>query len=409
MKKNPDVSARASKISYLLTLVYFASYLTRINFAVMLVSICADLGMEKSALSIVVVALTVSYGAGQIVSGVIGDRVRPTNLLTFGLSLAVLCNLALPLMPNVYAMAAVWGVNGFAQAMLWPPIVRIMSATMNEAEYSLGGVRVAYGSSGATVFLYLLCPLLLPHLGWRWIMACCAAGGVLILIFWLLAQKRLFAGCDFAPRPLPKDEAGGSPITVRGMLLPLIFAMAAVALQGCLRDGVTNWMPSYLLETFGLSAEYSILSTVVLAIFSVLSLILFRILRERIFRDEAFCAGVIFLGSCLFSLLLFLLNGRSMPVSTLLLSMITGCMHGANLMLVHFFPNRFARTGRISTVSGVINSCTYVGAAAATYGFARLSEKFGWGFTVGSWIVIAALGSVCAFLCSFFWKRKLQK
>jgi OPA family glycerol-3-phosphate transporter-like MFS transporter len=87
------------------------------------------------------------------------------------------------------------------------------------------------------------------------------------------------------------------------------------------------------------------------------------------------------------------------------MSLITAAMHGINLLLISRVPIYYARFGKISTVSGVLNAFTYIGSAASTYGFAVLSEKHGWYFTVGSWAVITFLGTVFCLVNVRRWKR----
>lgn len=60
----------------------------RINLAVMLVKICSEMQVEKSALAIVITGLTVAYGTGQVVSGFLGDRFQPKHIIPVGLALA---------------------------------------------------------------------------------------------------------------------------------------------------------------------------------------------------------------------------------------------------------------------------------------------------------------------------------
>ena len=162
-----NIRSRAKAIAWLCTLVYFASYVMRINFTVMLVKVCSDMNVDKLDLAAVVTGLTIAYGAGQIISGLIGDRLRPALLLTFGLCLAAACNFAMSLIASVPAMTAVWSLNGFAHALLWPPIVRLMSTYLTDGEYGYAAVRVSWGSSIATILLYLLCPALLGAMSWR--------------------------------------------------------------------------------------------------------------------------------------------------------------------------------------------------------------------------------------------------
>ena len=102
------ISPRARALVWLLTAVYFASYFTRINFSVMLVKICADLNAPKTALAVVLTGLTVTYGVGQVLSGIIGDKLPAPFLLTGGLAIATLCNLLLPFVPSIPAMTEIW-------------------------------------------------------------------------------------------------------------------------------------------------------------------------------------------------------------------------------------------------------------------------------------------------------------
>ena len=74
-------------------------------------------------------------------------------------------------------------------------------------------------------------------------------------------------------------------------------------------------------------------------------------------------------------------------------------------MLITHVPKRFKKYGGISTISGLINSCTYIGAAISTYGIALLSESVGWRGTIGVWFIIATLGTACCFVATAPWKR----
>jgi len=61
-------------------------------------------------------------------------------------------------------------------------------------------------------------------------------------------------------------------------------------------------------------------------------------------------------------------------------------------MLIGQVPAFFARYGKVSTFSGILNACTYIGSALSTYGFAVLSDAYGWSFTIIGWSLIALAG-----------------
>lgn len=403
------INRRARIIAWLCTAVYFASYVTRINFTVMLVKICSDMGVEKSVLSVVVVGLTVAYGIGQVVSGIVGDHIPPTIMLSAGLSLAIASNIAVSFCTQIPVMAAIWAVNGVAHSMLWPPMVRLLSATLDDREYEYATVRVSWGAQFATILLYLAIPALLPYVSWQMIIRGCAVVGAVILAGWIAASRTVFRNADFrkktAAQDAAKTERAGKVPFPPTLFLPLILSMLGIVLQGILRDGVSNWTPSFLLETFHWTEERSILATVLLSVFALISLWLFGKIRSKFFRDELVCAGTIFLAGTLAAAVLFFLSGSSAAVTLILLAVLTGCMHGVNMMQTCLLPKRFEKFGHVSAISGILNACTYVGSAIATYGFAVLAENKGWNFTVGSWIVVAGAGALICFASAAVWTR----
>ncbi|MBE6699926.1 MAG: MFS transporter [Ruminococcaceae bacterium] len=409
------ISKKTKKIAYLLAVVYFTSYCMRVNLAVMLVKICSEMQVEKSALAIVITGLTVAYGTGQIISGFLGDRFKPQHIIPAGLFLAVVCNVGIFFASTIPAMTVIWSVNGFAHALLWPPIVRLMSTHLSAEDYSFAAVRVNQGSSIATIALYLFCPLLLGFMEWRTIMLLCAAWGTVMIVLWFILYPRVFTKTEMnkdkaeSPAPVAEQKALPIPFYIFGAISLI---MPGIMLQGMLRDGVTNWMPSFLLETFGLSEENSIVSTVILAIFTMISYSAFGALQKKFFRNEVKCASAIFGGSAIVCALLFLVNvfapATALVPSLLLMALTVAAMHGVNLMLIAIVPRRFVPFGKVSTYSGILNACTYVGAAISTYGFAALAETFDWNFTILTWVAISSVGAVVCFFGARIWRKHLD-
>lgn len=401
------ITARVKAMSWLLMLVYFASYVMRINFAVMIAKVCSDMQMEKSALAIVLTGLTVAYGAGQIVSGIIGDKIKPRTMIIVGLSLAAACNMAMFFCKTVTIMTVVWTINGFAHSMLWPPIVRLLSSNLDDEGYSYAVVRVSWGSSIATILLYSLCPVLLGFMSWRAIIASCAAVGVITLVAWVLGSGKLFGNSEKVTAVSDGAEKPKHIPIPKYVILPMMLIMLGIIFQGMLRDGVTDWVPSFLSESFNISEENAIFAAVIPAIFSMISFYVFDLLHRKVFKNEVFCAAVIFGGSMAFAIVLFVLQTfiQSPVISLLLVALIIACMHGINLMLISVVPKRFAKSGKVATFSGLFNSCTYIGAAIALPVFARIAEVFGWGITILSWGGVALLGLAVCLGAFPLWKK----
>ncbi len=307
------------------------SYMTRINFGAIVAEMETQTGISRQPLSVSLTGSFITYGIGQLVSGVAGDRISPKRLVTLGLLLTTLMNSVLPLCQTPWQMLGVWSINGFAQAFLWPPIIKLMTALLDDAEYQFASTRVYWGSSVGTIIIYLLSPLLIALFSWRatfWFSALC---GVLGVVFWnLLIQE---------PADICRQSSAKGTSATRHLFAPMMIGvMLAIVMLGMLRDGITTWMPSYIADTYQLSNLISILTGVILPLFSILCVQVTAPLYRKKLRNPLLCAGVIFGVGAVAAFLLFLCFDQSAALSVLLAAMLTGCMHGVNFILVGILP-----------------------------------------------------------------------
>ena len=71
------------QLTLLCALVYFVSYLTRINYAAVVSAYVAQEGIAKELAALPITLQSISYGIGQLFSGYLGDRVHPKKIITF--------------------------------------------------------------------------------------------------------------------------------------------------------------------------------------------------------------------------------------------------------------------------------------------------------------------------------------
>ena len=78
-------------LCFLCCLVYFVSYLTRLNYAACLAEIQRSLGISKSLAGLPVTGCFITYGIGQLLCGFLGDRFHPRNMIFTGLASTSVC------------------------------------------------------------------------------------------------------------------------------------------------------------------------------------------------------------------------------------------------------------------------------------------------------------------------------
>lgn len=390
----------------LFSLTYMISYITRINYGTIISAMGEATQMPKNLLSMSLTGSFVTYGAGQIISGICGDRFSPKKLVSYGLIVSIVMNFLIPLCQNPYQMFAVWCVNGFAQAFMWPPIVRLMVASLSDDDYKKATVKVSWGSSFGTIILYLLSPLLISIAGWKSVFVFSAVCGLIMVFVWNKFCCDIDAEYEKTAVSAVENSRGDG---LRALFSPVVICiMLAIVLQGMLRDGVTTWMPSYISETYNMSSKIGILTGVVLPVFSIVCFRLAQKLYTSVFKNPLMCAGVIFGVGAAAALILSAFSAENAVLSVLLSAVLTGCMHGVNLILICMVPPFFKKYGSTSTVSGALNSCTYIGSASSTYGIAILSEAYDWHTTLFVWFLIALAGTALCLLNVRPWAKKWQ-
>lgn len=419
---NAENKVNLRLLSFFCCLAYFASYLTRINYAAVRLAIADALVLTHpelaAELGIAISAASLSYGLGQFISGMLGDRIRPAALVGIGLGGAVLCNLALPLLyPSVYLMALVWGINGFFQALIRPPLGRIIAANYDEKGYLDTCVAVSNSSQIATIFIYLAIPLCLHLSDNNWSLAFYlpAALGAITLGFWCFLVPRLSANQPTPPPAVP-DARDERPAP----FIPLVFQsglylfLLPVLIHGLLRDGITAWMPGFIAEVGGLGTGISILTTAILPIFCIVCVIIAKKICLAIpsdGRSSALFFAVSALSAGIIVLLLDTGSTVTFVITVVLMALITGCMHGANHIFITRIPGAFKPVGRVSGIVGVLNAITYIGGSLSPYAVALVAGAFGWGMAVLFWAVLAAGSTLLCFAASRKWdgfKRSLR-
>lgn len=403
--------AEARRLTLLCAAVYFCSYLTRLDYGAVMVEMVRAEGFSRVDASAALTGLFITYGFGQLISGYLGDRVKPQLLIFFGLIACGLMNLLIPFCPSPAWMTVVWSVNGLAQAMMWPPLVRIMSQHMTESEYKVATVHVSWGSSLGTIVIYLMIPLLLKVSSWRGVFYCAAAVGMGMAAFWMARYGRVERTLPLQEQAAPAEEPGDAGKSGGGLraLMPLLAIMMGVIIcQGTLRDGITTWMPTYLADTYHMENGKSILTGVLLPLFGMVCYQIVLWMNRKLVKNELQCAAIIF-GVGLVSLLaLRLLHAHSFALSVLILAFAVASMHGVNLIMTCMTPKYLAGSGKISMISGLLNACTYIGSALSMYGVALIADRFGWTVTESLWCAVALLGTLCAAACVPKW-GKLRK
>ncbi len=382
-----------------LSLVYFVSYFARKDFAAVMAVMLSENIINKSVGGLIGMALFVCYGIGQLVSGYLGDRLKPSVLLMSGLVTTALCNFIMPFASPPTLMIPIWALNGFAQAMLWPPIVRILADNLSDQAFIRANLLVTSAAHLSTIILYIFVPICVQYYDWQTVFTVAAVISVVVIIIYAVAMSLVLKSGDkpSVQRIVPVQQSTSFLSLFSDSGLFRIFF--AIVMMGFLRDGIESWLPTLYAEAFSRDASEAVLVSALLPVFSILSIVGINLLHKtNTFSNESRGAAILFLSAAIACVPMAIMINFEVNILRLfcliLAALVCAFMHAINFLFISCTPGRFAPYGRAASASGFSNACTYVGAAISMYGIGALSELIGWSFTVVSWIVIAILGAL---------------
>lgn len=400
---------------WLCWLVYFASYIGRLNYSSAMPAMIGGSVISASQAGFISMVYFFAYGAGQFLNGMLADRLHPRKMIFAGLFASGLLNLAMGFLSGFGMMALFWCANGYTQAMIWPPIMRIFAKMMTEERKVKYCVHITSTMAVGTLASYLLSAAMIAAAGWRFVFyaaAVCMCGAA--LVFWRgFARVEAYSMGHGAAEEHggvveyeKKTEQGKAADTCSmpfGRLLTasgLLFLLIPVVVHGVLKDGVTSWVPTYISETFMASPTLSILVTTMLPVINLTGAYAAQFMYRRFFqKHEVKTASFFFLVATGALVLLWRFSAVNMFLTAGLLSVITASMMAVNTLFVNLLPLHFEKEGRVSTVSGFLNAMAYLGCAISTYGIGVLVQHVGWQVTIFGWLAMnAAALAVCFIL-----------
>jgi OPA family glycerol-3-phosphate transporter-like MFS transporter len=383
----------------LLWLSYFAANLGRLSYVTVMIEIINREGFSAAAAGLVGTGFFICYGAGQIGSGYLGDRLPPRWLIFTGLLCTGLANFAMGLARTSAQMLVIWCFNGLIQSILWPPIVRVIVERYPSPAREKVCVNISTTYPIATLVSYAACAGIILVLPWRAFFFIVTVFLFAVSALWGVVFGKVECGPGVPRGERLEPEAGVLPGKIsRRKKLPfvvLIIICGALIAQGALRDGLTTWIPAYLTQTFSLQTSTAILFSGLLPLINIAGIYVCQFLF-RLIKDEVRTALCLYCVSALVALVLRFLGSFHIILSLAPFALITACMIGVNLMLVVFVPTHFSRMGIVAFISGVTNAMVYVGSSVATFGIGLAADTFGWGSLL---LILVSLTLLSALLC----------
>ncbi|MGN0628940.1 MAG: MFS transporter [Oscillospiraceae bacterium] len=398
-------------------MAYSFSYIGRLNFSASMADMTSSGVLLASQAGTVTTGFFICYGCGQFLSGILGDKISPRYLVFTGLLCSALINLGISLSPPFWLMVALWSMNGLAQALLWAPICKIVSDRVSDDKRQKACTVLATTMAAGTLFAYILSAVLISLYGWTASFICGMAATLFAALVWITVTTKIEHDADkngiVHEAVLSAEEEEGEEVPHDEVPTNLfkLFAVSGLAIlalaggvQGVLKDCMSTWVPTFITDMFDMGAVISILTGTMLPIAGLFGPYIANKLIVKT-RDELYSLFVLFLISA-GSLSLLTLFGRfSLVISIISLAVTYACSLGQNMIIIGNIPMYFYKVGKVSTVTGTLNSVSYISTAAVSWLTGVLVEKTGWGMVMLLWLLLAVFAAGATLLAKRRWNK----
>ena len=399
-------------ISFGLTYLFF--YNGRQNINLVMTQMAEGLGSTTAAMGVVSSALFWCYAFGQLINGRLGAYFGYKKFMMLGVAASAVINIVISFQHSIPVIAALWGLNGFCQSMVWSNGLGVLNKWWPKKERGFASGLATAFSGMAQVVTYLtilLCLELNPEWGWR----AAFRYPMLPMLLMLIAFAFFFKTRpeDIGLKPFEEDDKAAAArdaaleadIAKKGYLYPykvlfsepkvIVFCLIS-AIAGVGRYGLLTWVPTYFTESMGLSIKAGIFSSILLPFGQACAMFVFPLITDKVFKGKrepmlALASVVTFFGMITFPFI----RTQSMASMMLFLVGVSGMVTG----VVWAVAGDMGGRAFSSTVVGVLDWAVYMGAALQASVFGFVKDTFGWPaifITIGCLYILMLGLTLCA-------------
>lgn len=344
-------------------------------------------------------AYFICYAVGQLVNGVIGDRVKAKYMISAGLLLAGIMNAVFALVTATPAVAIIaYGLSGVFLAMIYGPLTKVV-AENTEPIYA---TRCSLGYTFASFFGSPLAGVTAALLAWQGVFfvgsSVLIVMGCVVFVFFVFFEKRGIVRYG----QFQKKEKGVKNVKALFEREIVKFSLISIV-TGIVRTAVVFWLPTYIAQYLGYSAQESAgiftITTFVISLTPFIVVFLF----ERLKQNMDLTILLSFLVSVVFFIAVYFVKQPVVNIVCIVIA-VMGSNGAASMLWSRYCPS-LRDTGMVSSATGFLDFLSYMAAALSSAVFANAVSSIGWGNLILVWLGLTAFG----LLVALPWKKWVKQ
>ncbi len=377
----------AFMLGALCSIAYFSVYIAR-NILSAVTPAMIELGYEEAYIGSISSLYFVFYAIGQLINGMIGDKINAKWMIFLGLALAGITNFIFPYVTaNKLTATIIYSVTGFFLSMIYGPMTKVVS----ENTEPIHAVRCSIGYTFSSLFGSPMAGIIAAVFAWNTAfsvssIALFTMAIAVFLIFTLFEKRKIIKYNQFTVK-----ERGTFNFKILLKNGIIKYSLVSI-LTGIVRTSVVFWLPTYIAQYLGFSSDKAAgiftIATFVISFTAVIAIFVY----ERLGRNANLSLFLMFIASLLFFILTYFVKS-SIPNIIFMILAIMSADSAASILWSVYCPS-LRDTGMVSSATGFLDFLSYMAAAVANLIFANALSHVGWKNLILIWCALSVIGVI---------------
>lgn len=383
--KLSDVAKKALKLGSLCSVSYLAVYIMRNILSALSPQMLKD-GFTTESLGSLSSAFFITYAIGQLINGIIGDKIKAKYMISFGLILSGICSYIFATFSDVFYVVYIsYSLIGFFLSMIYGPMTKVVSENIE----LLYATRCSIGYNFASLLGSPISGILAALLAWK--IAVYTSGTTLIIMgivcFYLFSLFERKGIVKYNKYEHIRKQNGGINLLIKRDIIR--FTLIAV-LTGVIRTTVVFWLPTYISQYLEFNEKTSALLFTIITLCTstaaFVSILVYEKLRYNMYLT--LFLSFLFSASGFFGVYLF-----KQPVLNIALMIIAifSASCASSMLWSRYCPS-LSDTGMVSSATGYLDFMSYMSASISSTIFANAVSSIGWKNLILIWFALMVTG-----------------
>lgn len=374
----------------LCSISYLAVYIARNMLSAVSPQMIENSGFSTEYIGTVSSLYFIFYAVGQLINGVIGDKIKAIYMISFGLILAGACNFIFPYLADEPSTARiVYGMAGFFLSMIYAPMTKVVA----ENTKHIYAVRCSMGFTFASFLGSPMAGILAAIFAWQSAFkigsSVLVVMGIVCYIIFFCMEKNGIVKYNQFQRTKDKKEGNENGIKILVKRRIIRFTLISI-LTGVVRTTVVFWMPTYFVQYLGYSTESAAsIFTVATLIISMTTFITIFV-YEKLHRNMDLTILLAFLLSTMSFFLVFVVKMPMLNIFLLVVAIMAA--NAVSTILWSMYCPSLRDTGMVSSATGFLDFVSYMAASISSTLFANAVSSIGWGNLILVWCGLMLFG-----------------